>query len=363
MALSLLPAGCSAVHPPYPSSYGPNESGAEPHGWAQIARSPLSSRQGASAAWVGGRYLVIGGTRTTQCSSGPCSASTTGALRDGAAFDPDTDQWTGIVSAPVPILGAQQAVLGADLYLLAPDQTDPRRTHFLRYDPAEDRWIRLPVPVARPGRLTAAPGYLIDAAITRTTTGTTDFAFHPETATWDPLPADSLVPSHDREVFWDDGDLVLFAEPGLTRNAPDAARIWSSRGWSTPATVPVLGTGAVLDHSAFVFPNRGEQQSSDGKTYPAGAIQQGRSWSPLPSTRLEPTTDSGVTQTFVLDGDVLHDGLLLDVEKDSYSRPPTFLGTTRMRSAAATDGSTLLVWGGTSRSSRRNLDDGYLLYP
>lgn len=356
--LTSLLAGCAPVqHGPYPPGYtpDPNEYGQAPHGWARVAVSPLSARHGATATWVDRQFLVIGGTGEGH------------ALRDGAAYDPNTDHWTPIAAAPVAIPTADYALFDSDLYVITSTSSDPRKRVFLRYDPEADAWTRLPAPPSRPGHLLAEPSSLIDVADATTGAGPADYSFTPG-STWKPttLPADPIGPSHDRRLFWGDGDLILFAQPGPPSSRPSPVQtsaIYSSRGWSPPETLPTVGTDPVLvDDSTFVFPDRGQRLGADGKHHPSGVIGRAQTWTPLPATDLAPMTDAGITGTLLLGDTVLHDGLLLDLSTGTYRRPPTFIGAPRTDAAAAA-GNSLFVWGGTGNHTRQDLSDGYLLYP
>lgn len=362
----LLLSGCAlAPKPPYPPGYDPDEYGSEPHGWARIADSPLTARHDAVAVAVGGVYLFLGGRG---CAPRRCAPGAGRALRDGAAFDPATNRWTPIATAPVPITPDRLAVIGTDLYIATRDRAHPQRERFLRYDTEDDSWTRLPAPPVGPGTFTVGGGGFTVIAVADSSNGSgpADATFFPETGRWQPLlPADPIGAGTHRRLFWADGDLVLFAQPPDRGGRPALVRsttIWSSRGWDPPQDLPLTGGDPVLTSSTFVFPDQGRTRAADGESHPNGGISTGAGWVPLPAAPAARTDRAGIDQTLVVGGSVLHDGLLLDPSRNTYRALPRFPGAVRTDAATTTDGGTLIVWGGSTRHGT-DLDDGYLLYP
>ena len=105
--------------------------------------APLSARVPVATAWTGTELLVWGST----------SRDAPG-VRDGAAFYPRANRWRPIAPAPVALnlagwpspstvwTGRELVVVGA----LLDDNNAATRRHVigLAYDPAADRWRRLP---------------------------------------------------------------------------------------------------------------------------------------------------------------------------------------------------------------------------
>jgi hypothetical protein len=111
--------------------------------WRLLPPAPLSARAPVSTAWTGTELLVWGST----------SRDAPG-VRDGAAFDPRANRWRTIAPAPVALnlagwpspatvwTGRELVVVGA---LLDSNNASTRRhVTGLAYDPAADRWRRLP---------------------------------------------------------------------------------------------------------------------------------------------------------------------------------------------------------------------------
>ena len=111
--------------------------------WRPLPPAPLSARAPVATAWTGTELLVWGST----------SRDAPG-VRDGAAFDPRANRWRTIAPAPVALnlagwpspstvwTGRELVVVGA----LLDDNNASTRRHVtgLAYDPAADRWRRLP---------------------------------------------------------------------------------------------------------------------------------------------------------------------------------------------------------------------------
>ncbi|MFT4109189.1 hypothetical protein, partial [Propionicimonas sp.] len=146
--------------------------------WVATSPSPLIPRRNALGAWVGTTYLVIGGDCGGMAS---CKAT---IPREGAAYDPATDRWRRIASAPAELdASARWAVQGSTLYVVA-----AAGGQLLAYDPAVDSWRELPaapLPGGRVGALRANDELLLafdDAARPRAW-------FDPVAATWTKIPA------------------------------------------------------------------------------------------------------------------------------------------------------------------------------
>lgn len=230
LTAAVLAAGCAAgAERPTPAATAESRSRAEAAEWTAVPAGPLAARHGAVAAWVGGRFVVVGGRSGPPCPpDGECAAPRDPALRDGAILDPATGTWQRITAAPIPVAatGVPPVVAGDRVYLLADAPAS-----FLSYEPANDRWQRLrPPPVA--GGLVAAGGEVL-AVPTESGQGA-DAAFDPRAGTWRSLPRDPLGPSFDRSAVWL-GDRVLLSAKKLVPNPGADARPRSS-DWppSTP---------------------------------------------------------------------------------------------------------------------------------
>ncbi len=109
--------------------------------WRTIAPSPLDARAPRGAVWTGTEIIVWG----------TLDAGTPSDLRDvtGAAYDPGTNTWRRIADAPYPInwgsvvwTGREMIVLGASVHAL--NRSDTADAVGMAYDPASDKWTKLP---------------------------------------------------------------------------------------------------------------------------------------------------------------------------------------------------------------------------
>lgn len=266
LAAVLLAAGCA-------DAPARTEAGTSPAVWTAVPAGPLTARHSAVAAWVGGRFVVVGGRSGPACPAGAdCAAPREPAFRDGASLDPATGTWTRIAAAPVPVAappGPPPAVVGDGVYLSMDNA-------FLSYDPASDRWQRLrPPPVT--GQLVAAG----DRLLLVTDSGRGDAAFDPRTGAWRALPRDPLGPSFDRSVVWL-GDRALLSAERLVPNpgaaAPALVRLASldaglSR-WSALPDPGIIGWSPVVAAGRAVAVHRVRRRRRHRKLGPV--LSRGR---------------------------------------------------------------------------------------
>jgi N-acetylneuraminic acid mutarotase len=109
--------------------------------WLALPRAPITPRDGASVVWTGRELLVWGGQ----------SGSRGDHLHaDGAAYDPGSDRWRLLPAAPLAARTGQAAVwTGTEMIIWGGyDQVSARASHVTSsgaaYDPATNRWTRLP---------------------------------------------------------------------------------------------------------------------------------------------------------------------------------------------------------------------------
>lgn len=109
--------------------------------WRTLAPAPLSARGAPVAVWTGREMVVWGGNDPTRGRAG-------NALLDGAAYNPVTDSWRRIASAPPGSARSfAKAVLAQGRVVIGGGQdptSGPRTASLLVYDLARDRWQRLP---------------------------------------------------------------------------------------------------------------------------------------------------------------------------------------------------------------------------
>lgn len=109
--------------------------------WMQTSQPPLSGRRDAFTAWVGGRFLVVGGLTDRPCDPGD-SCPDGDPLSDGALYDPEGDIWIAISKAPVGLSQAgggsnpspKAVVIGETVYMLG------LGGRVLAYHPSGDTW-------------------------------------------------------------------------------------------------------------------------------------------------------------------------------------------------------------------------------
>jgi hypothetical protein len=111
--------------------------------WRMIAPSPLSPRQYHVAVWTGEEMIVWGGSK-------PLPRERERLLLDGAAYDPERDEWRRL--ATTRLFGGSGGILAAGYEPdLDAEWTGEQMTIWSRYggasyDPESDRWERVPVP-------------------------------------------------------------------------------------------------------------------------------------------------------------------------------------------------------------------------
>jgi len=123
--------------------FGPGGSGSRTQGvrydpaeqeWRPMARSPLEDRAGHSAVWTGEELIVWGGDRRS----------------DGAAYDPASDSWRAIAAAPLRGRSDHTAIWTGDEMVVWGGATGHRAKDFellsadgAAYDPETDAWRRI----------------------------------------------------------------------------------------------------------------------------------------------------------------------------------------------------------------------------
>ena len=109
----------------------------ETESWRRLASAPIERRGGASV-WTGSEVIVWGGRNRRFANE-----------RDGAAYDPATGTWRQIAPAPIALnlfdlvwTGNEAIAFGAELD--GRNVADSRRAIGAAYDPESDTWRRLP---------------------------------------------------------------------------------------------------------------------------------------------------------------------------------------------------------------------------
>ena len=104
--------------------------------WTRKRDLPIGLAFANSAGVIRGKIYVAGGRKEG-------SMWSTYAV---FVYDPARDTWTRL--AGMPVRGAQgvSGVIGGKLYVSVPYADNSDRSHFLRYDPATNKWTTLPSP-------------------------------------------------------------------------------------------------------------------------------------------------------------------------------------------------------------------------
>jgi hypothetical protein len=111
--------------------------------WRMIAPSPLAPRQYHVAVWTGEEMIVWGGSKALP-------RERERLLVDGAAYDPQRDEWRRL--AATRLFGRTGAILAAgyepdlDAEWTGEAMTIWSRSGGAGYDPESDRWARIPSP-------------------------------------------------------------------------------------------------------------------------------------------------------------------------------------------------------------------------
>ena len=357
---------------------GCTESSAAPAtGWTPLPPSPLSARHDAVGAWLGGRFVLVGGSDTPLCpAAASCAAPTEPARSDGAALDPETRRWTRIADAPQPVDPVSApVVVGPRLYLVTADSGRAGRPPtFLSYDAVANTWATHPLPPERDAGLVAAGDRIVAVGGTDEHGAVADAVLDPATDRWTSLPDDPLGPSFDREAVWLGDRLLLTGhalvanpgseEPSLTRLAVLDATLTR---WTRKPDSDILGGGAVPVADRVVFPMTGSADGGKvngwGRDVPYGGILDPATdaWNPLPTP---PGGRSGLEGYGASVGRrALVGGHLLDPSIERWTRLPRAPWDSRLRGQTVlASADRLLVWGGAVEGGG-SVADGYLLRP
>lgn len=237
-------------------------------GWTRLPDPPLSPRVGASATWTGKEILVVGGWEFLCPPGADCAGPTEAPFTDGAAFDPSSQTWRPIATAPAAFEGEHPAVAAGSVFFLVecdfeylgtaespaedrcPNSDAP--SLLLRYDPDRDTWHEFPGPPGEyPLEIQAVGDSIIAFAGTEERGEQSEWHFDLDSATWAELPPDPLPLMYDRSIVATDGgrSALLFgadAESGPTSEPSQevnlAARLdLESMTWTERPSSPSRG--------------------------------------------------------------------------------------------------------------------------
>ena len=359
LAVALSACGSAGSDPGPPGRVGGT--------WERLPDPPLSPRESAVAVPAGGAVLVVGGSDADPCPpNADCAAPAAPLLRDGALYDPRAGTWERIADAPVGVSFGSTAVVGGDVYLLAPGEPweSGAPPAFLRYRTGDDRWTRLPLPSGASRRSIVAAGDRVVAYADSDEFGVVpDLVFDPARRAWAELPDDPLPRTFDRTMAWSGRELVLAAhalvpDPGAREpSVVIAAAYDAGRGtWRRLPDSEILGGGArwFAHEGRLVLAALGSADGGEvgnwGRPYPNGGVldvEPGR-WSGLP----DPPAGADEFSAGIVAGDRAdywgQQGWVLDAVAGGWTQVPPLDGDDQIvsgRSVAAA-GRDLLGFGG-----------------
>jgi hypothetical protein len=259
--------------------------------WHRISHSPLSPREGSVSVWTGDEMIVVGGNVGPACPpNANCAGPDPGQLRaDGAAYDPVTDTWRSIASAPVSFTYAQAAWTGEQMIVVDSwNSWNGRAGHTLAYDADTDTWRRLEPP---PDDFLIGgewDGQELVYWASEERADSSDWALDPKTGRWTELPPDPFDPTYDRAYVWT-GDRFIFV--GLDRNGDENKTFQvaeydpATRAWRRLPDSPV-GFGGVdwFFHQGYVVDPYEDPRFVSA--HPSGGVYdpKTRGWSELPQS-------------------------------------------------------------------------------
>ncbi len=192
--------------------------------WRRVADPPLSPRSYVASVWTGSEFVVWGGWTGQDWPPE--------RLIDGAAYDPGSDTWRTIATAPVKSDTFPQAVwTGTEMIVMWADWR-ANESPGAAYDPSSDRWRALSEPtvqlqgadLAWTERQVVALGTPSVQGIYPDVTATA-VAYDPTTDAWQTLPDTGLVPN-STEIVWDGSRLVAMDYNNRVVAFEEAAAIW-----------------------------------------------------------------------------------------------------------------------------------------
>ena len=197
--------------------------------WEDLPPAPGPSRFSAAAVWTGQEALIWGGST---------SQGSFDFDPGGIAWNPTTETWRTLPSAPVGLNGARAAAFEGGVLFMGGDQHvlgSPPTSLWL--DLAAGTWTQIPAPLvvvstARLGDRLLATGPQALGPGRQPTSGWAVVAFDPATSTWAPYAA-PLVTDWMALAVSDDGTVSAVTHEAL--NDPLRAYTWTGWRWDLAA--------------------------------------------------------------------------------------------------------------------------------
>jgi hypothetical protein len=224
---------------------GPGGSGSRAQGvrydpaqreWRPMARSPLEDRAGHSSVWTGEEMIVWGGDRRS----------------DGAAYDPASDSWRAITAAPLRGRSDHTAIWTGDEMVVWGGATDDGAKDFellsgdgAAYDPETDAWRRIATAPVRSREGHKGSKAVWTGNVMLVWNGTDGAAYDPDSDTWRRLPDTPLEGARysDTAVWTGEEMIVWGGDPtgGVDGFADGAAYNPAQDRWLAIPQAPIEG--------------------------------------------------------------------------------------------------------------------------
>jgi len=269
-------------------SIGPSQH----HGqWRELPAAPLSPRANAQAVWTGHEVIVIGGERQPCPPGADCAVSDDG-LSDVAAYNPGTDSWRRIESAPVPVVPGDRLMAAGDFVVLRHAQRSGGSAWFV-LDPDRNHWLRLRDVPKRIGDLPSVLGSVIYA-----TAGRHVVSYDVPRGAWSTLPADPITPrlAQRRVTATPYGPVVTgyTSVNGSDLVSTATADLYDGTSWRRLPATNIAGNDWAWAGDRMIDFDSFTHQGMDPRTGPQLGgqldVSSGRS-SPLPESALETPRD------------------------------------------------------------------------
>jgi N-acetylneuraminic acid mutarotase len=351
---------------------------AAPSGWRAMAVPPtaFAGRYNAVSAWTGTEMIAWGGR-------GAVSATSTGVLSDGAAYDPKKDTWRTIAAASTELSKGRElatAVFASGKLMIwgGQDATAIYATGAL-YDPAADTWKSM----------AASPLGAHSGAVSVWSTTTNELLiwaegegahYDPGADKWTMMPAAPISSRNGERALFVGGKMIVWSGcPGGGACSNDGASYDpATKTWTKLADPPAAldgryGFADVFDGSKMIVWGGygGFEVGNTFKKTGAKYDPTSNAWtmiSPTPDTALTPPGREGMAywqasgKLYVFGGmadgfaSAAGGGAIYDPTTDGWSAMPTKdqpLG--RADATFVWTGKEAIVWGGTKL---RGLADG-----
>jgi hypothetical protein len=325
--------------------------------WRELPAAPLSPRANAQAVWTGEEVVVMGG-ETQPCPPGADCAVSDQGLHDVAAYNPETNTWRRIESAPVPVVPGDRLLAAGDFVVLRHAQRTGGSSWFV-LDPDRNHWLRLRDVPKGIGDLPSVFGSVIYSVAGRRVV-----SYDVSRAAWSTLPADPITPRllQRRVTATPYGPVVtgytsLIGSAFLNRVTAD---LYDGTAWHRLPPTKIVGTDwAWVGDRMFDFDSFAHQGMDSLPGVELGGQldpSSGRS-GPLPESALETPRDGWSLNASGPAGWAACWGLVYDVRHGQARTLPRPEGAPDYGVSATWTGDRLLAFGGTDFGADGSVGD------